>query len=99
MMVLRCSDRIIDKNIHIIKTNLELLEQYFAANDDLFEWVRPKAGGTGFVKFKGPISANSLASQLLAQGILVFPPSVLIAKAHSTSIFASASVGPPCLGP
>ena len=87
MMVLRCSDRIIDKNIRIIKANLELLEQYFAANNDLFEWVRPKAGGTGFVKFKGPISANSLASQLLAQGILVFPPSIFDCESSLSQYF------------
>ena len=76
MMVLRCSDQIINKNLNIIKTNLKLLEQYFAVNDDLFEWIRPRAGGTGFVKFKGPIDANRLASDLLVQGILIFPPSI-----------------------
>jgi aspartate/methionine/tyrosine aminotransferase len=74
MMAIRSKDVIIDKNMNIIKQNLDLLDAYFDANQSLFEWVRPKAGGTGFVKFKGPISANELAEKLLQQDILVFPP-------------------------
>lgn len=76
MMAIRSKDEIISKNVDIIKHNLELLDAYFEANQDVFEWIRPKAGGTGFVKFKGPISANELAEQLLQHEILVFPPAV-----------------------
>lgn len=74
MMALRSSEEIIGKNMKIIHENIALLDEYFADNSDLFEWVRPKAGGTGFVKFKGPISANSLADMLLDEEILIFPP-------------------------
>jgi len=76
MMALRSSDIIIAKNIQIIHDNLALLEQYFADNADIFEWISPRAGGTGFVKFKGPISANELANQLVEHEILVFPPAI-----------------------
>lgn len=76
MMALRASDGIIGKNVAIIKHNLKLLDDYFDANSDLFEWVRPKAGGTGFVKFKGPITGDELAARLLEREILVFPPSI-----------------------
>ena len=76
MMALRCSDEIISRNLEIIGHNLVLLDQYLDANPDLFEWVRPRAGGTGFVKFKGPLTGDELADQLLDQGILVFPPSI-----------------------
>ncbi len=76
MMALRASDDIVGKNVQIIKDNLQLLDRYFDANADLFEWVRPTAGGTGFVKFKGPITADELAAQLLEREILVFPPSI-----------------------
>ena len=74
MMALRSSGDIITRNMKIIKDNLILLDQYFDANADLFEWVRPKAGGTGFVMFKGPLTGNELAAQLLEHEILVFPP-------------------------
>ncbi len=76
MMAIRSRDEIIARNMAIIRHNLDLLDRYFAANADLFEWVRPRAGGTGFVKFKGPLTGNELAARLLERGILVFPPSI-----------------------
>jgi DNA-binding transcriptional MocR family regulator len=71
-MALRSRDKIIAKNLAIIYENLKLLEQYFSRNDDLFEWMPPQAGGTGFVKFKGPLSGDELAEELLEEEILVF---------------------------
>jgi len=76
MMAIRSRNEIITRNMNIIRHNLDLLDRYFADNADLFEWVRPKAGGTGFVKFKGPLTANELAARSLERGILVFPPSI-----------------------
>jgi aspartate/methionine/tyrosine aminotransferase len=76
MMVLRQKEKIISRNVDIIKNNLALLDRYFEENADLFDWVRPRASGTAFVKFKGPIDANELADQLLKAGILVFGPSI-----------------------
>ena len=71
----------------IIERNLSLLDQYFDVNPDLFEWVRPKAGGTGFVKFKGPLTGNELAAQLLEHEILIFPPSVFDCQASLGQYF------------
>ncbi len=76
MMAIRSRDEIINKNMSIIKFNLALLDEYFSVNQELFDWVRPKAGGTGFVKFKGPITADELAAELLEHEILVFPPAI-----------------------
>lgn len=76
MMILQVRDKIISRNLEIIKSNLELLDRYFESNDDLFGWVRPKASGTGFVEFKGPFDADRLADELLAAGILVFGPAI-----------------------
>ncbi|NQZ11123.1 MAG: pyridoxal phosphate-dependent aminotransferase, partial [Algicola sp.] len=76
LMALRAKDKIVGKNMKIIKKNLVLLTRFFEKNDDLFEWVRPVAGCTGFVKFKGPHTGDELAAQLLEQGILVFPSSI-----------------------
>lgn len=76
MRAIRASERIVAKNVAIIKENLALLDAYFAENSDLFEWVRPIAGGTGFVKFKGPLTGGELAKELAGEEILVFPPSI-----------------------
>lgn len=76
MMALRATDKIIGKNMAVIRENLRLVDQYFDNNADLFEWVRPTASGTGFVKFKGPLTGGELAQELLEEEILVFPPSI-----------------------
>lgn len=73
MMAIRASDQIIGRNLQIIDDNLALLDDFFRDYNDWFEWVRPEASGTGFVKFKGPITADAFAKQLLDVGILVFP--------------------------
>lgn len=72
MMVLRSREKIVQKNMDIIHENLKLLDTYFSNNEDLFEWMEPQAGGTGFVKFKGPMTSDELAEELLEQEILVF---------------------------
>jgi aspartate/methionine/tyrosine aminotransferase len=76
MMALRSSDKIIERNMKVIKDNLILLDDFFAEYSDVFEWIYPKAGGTGFVKFRGPLSGDQLAAELQANEILVFGPSI-----------------------
>ncbi len=73
MMTIRASDEIIGKNMQIIRDNLDLLDQFFDDYKEWFEWMKPQASGTGFVKFKGPITSDALAKELLDEGILVFP--------------------------
>ena len=73
IMVLRASDRILEKNMAIIRHNLMLLERFVQLFDDLFEWVRPKAGATAFIGFKGPLSSNEFGEQLAAAGIGIKP--------------------------
>lgn len=87
MMALRASGDIIGRNMKIIKENLMLLDDFFEEYTDLFEWVRPRAGGTGFVKFKGPLSGDELGAQLLKVGILVFPPYIFDCEAELKQYF------------
>lgn len=76
MMALRVKDVILERNLAIIRENLALLAVFFKEYTHLFEWIPPQASGTGFVKFKGPFSAEVLAQALLKEGILVFPASI-----------------------
>ncbi len=76
MMALRVRDKIVDKNMGIIRDNLKLLDTFFDEYEGLFEWMKPQAGGTGFVKFNGPLTSDELADQLLEEGILIFPSSI-----------------------
>ena len=87
MMVIRASDKIVERNMNIIRENLELLDGFFTEYGDLFEWVKPQASGTGFVKLKGALSADELGAELLEQGILVFPPYIFDCDAELDQYF------------
>ena len=73
LMTLKASDVILDKNLRIIRANLQLLAQFMHRYEDLFEWVPPKAGAVAFIKFKGPLSSEELGEQLAAANISMKP--------------------------
>jgi len=73
LMVLRASDAILEKNLAIIRENVALVDAFVAKYADHFEWVRPRAGAIGFVKFKGPLTSTELGDELAGAGISVKP--------------------------
>jgi aspartate/methionine/tyrosine aminotransferase len=73
IMTLRVSDKILEKNLKIIRHNLELLDRFMEKYSDLFEWVRPKAGAVAYVKFTGPMTSDELGEQLSKSGISIKP--------------------------
>lgn len=73
IMTLRASDKILEKNLTIIRHNLALLDVFFQDYADLFGWVHPKAGAIAFVKFKGPLTSEELGAQLAKAGISIKP--------------------------
>ena len=72
-MVLRASDAILAKNLEIIRANVRLVDDFMAKHADLFEWIRPRAGAIGFVRFKGHLSSTDLGDDLAEAGISVKP--------------------------
>lgn len=48
LMALRVKDKIINRNLGIIKSNLALLDRFFEKYPDVFEWPKPKAGSIAF---------------------------------------------------
>ena len=55
-VALRNRQKLIARNVGIIKNNLEVVEEFFARHSSMFEWVRPVAGSMGFPKLlKGSI--------------------------------------------
>lgn len=73
IMTLRASDKILEKNLNIIRHNFKLLDQFIEKYSDLFEWVRPNAGAVAYVKFKGPLTSDELGEQLAESGISIKP--------------------------
>ena len=77
LIALRSKDKILDRNIKIIRTNIALLDSFFEDYFDLFGWVRPKGGCIGFVKIIGSWRSYDFAEKLLdKKGVVVLPDRV-----------------------
>ena len=50
-VAIRNRQNLVERNLDIIKHNLEIMDEFFTHHTDLFSWVRPQAGSMGFPKF------------------------------------------------
>lgn len=72
-LALRHRQRLIDRNLDIIRRNLADVDELFAGYSNLFSWVRPRAGSMGFPKLlKGDIEEFCDALVRKA-GVLLLP--------------------------
>ena len=72
-IALRNRQELINRNLSIIKQNLNVIDELFARRSSLFNWVRPTAGSMGFPKLlKGDIEdfCDDLAKKA---GVLLLP--------------------------
>jgi aspartate/methionine/tyrosine aminotransferase len=76
-LALKQSEKILSRNRSIINSNLKLLDDFFSKYDSLFEWSKPNAGVTAFIKLKQDINEESFANKLLeSKSVLLLPGSV-----------------------
>jgi aspartate/methionine/tyrosine aminotransferase len=55
-VAMRNRHKLAERNLDIIKTNLEVMDDFFTRHSSLFTWVRPQAGSMGFPKLlKGEV--------------------------------------------
>jgi len=75
-LALRHRERIIERNLQIIRGNLSLLDAFFTAHADWFKWVRPKAGPIAFPRLlKGDV--ETFCDELVREsGVLLLPGSM-----------------------
>ena len=73
IMVLRARDVLLERNLGIIRRNLEIVERFLQANSDLFSYVKPTAGCVLWVEFKGPLTSTELGAALAEAGISMKP--------------------------
>jgi len=75
-VALRNRQKLIARNVGIIKSNLEIVDDLFTRHSDLFDWVRPAAGSMGFPKLlKGNI--EDFCDDLVKKsGVLLLPGSM-----------------------
>jgi len=76
-IALRHWERIVARNLKIVRRNVELLDDFFGAWSNLFSWVRPRAGSTAFPRLMAGIGAEEFCTDLLrSAGILLVPGTV-----------------------
>jgi aspartate/methionine/tyrosine aminotransferase len=77
LIALRARDAMLRRSRRLIAHNLALLEEFLADHGDIFEWSRPRAGSTGFLRVADRFPADHVADGLRrAEGVLVLPGSV-----------------------
>ncbi len=90
IIALKASDRILDRNRAIVRTNLAALDEFFADHQALFDWEAPDGGCVAFIRYKGRDGVSAFTKRLVEEAGVLFLPS---------TIFRSeiAEVPPDCL--
>ena len=69
-------EKIVERNMTIIRANLDLLDVFFAQLKDVFVWQRPRASSTAFPRLREGISAEAFCiGAVQKQGVLLLPSS------------------------
>jgi aspartate/methionine/tyrosine aminotransferase len=74
---LRAADRLLARNRELVRANLALVDELFAAHPNRLRWVRPRAGAIGFPQLLGDEPVDAFCDRLrAAEGVLLLPGTV-----------------------
>ena len=75
-LALRKANVIIERNLQVIRKNLDHLDAFFESHADIFKWYRPKAGSVAFPELlKGRV--HEFCTELVEKaGVLLLPGTV-----------------------
>ena len=77
ILALRHKDFILERNLEIIRSNLQLLESFFDRYPDRFRWIKPKAGPLAFPEVLFTDDAESFCLDLVKKkGVLLAPGNI-----------------------
>lgn len=72
-VALRHRSRFVERNVGIIRGNLDLLDRFFERFADRFSWVRPRAGSIAFPKLLRGNVEDLSRSLVREAGVLILP--------------------------
>jgi aspartate/methionine/tyrosine aminotransferase len=75
-LALRNRDYLLERVRRIVARNLGCLDEFFARRTDLFEWTRPRAGTTAFVRYLGGSSEAFCSRAVEEAGVLLLPSTI-----------------------
>lgn len=76
-LALKHREAILERNLTIIRNNLNDLNAFFHSHPDLFNWKEPKAGPIAFPRLLGGAVENFCQQLLQCQGVLLFPGTLI----------------------
>jgi aspartate/methionine/tyrosine aminotransferase len=77
LIALRAKEQLLARNRAIIARNLALLDTFFATYEEIFEWVRPRAGCIGFPRLLLNMPIEQFTDELVQQqSVLLLPGTV-----------------------
>lgn len=75
-VAMRNRQKLVERNMDIIKANLAVMDDFFARHRDLFSWIRPQAGSMAFPRYLGA-DVDAFCDALVRDaGVLLLPGSV-----------------------
>jgi len=72
-LALRNAETIVERNLQIIRENLDRLDTFFESRGDQFDWHRPKAGSIAFPRLRTGIIEDFCAELVEKAGVLLLP--------------------------
>ncbi|MBA2297914.1 MAG: aminotransferase class I/II-fold pyridoxal phosphate-dependent enzyme [Actinobacteria bacterium] len=77
LIALRARDTVLARSGRLLAENLALLDAFFTEWEDVFRWVRPRAGCVGFPRLDAELPVEQLAVRLVEEeSVLVLPGSI-----------------------
>lgn len=77
LIALRAKDNIVQDKLKIIKHNISLLDDFIRKYENLFSWVKPKAGTIAFPKINKNVDSFEFCENLIRNsGIMLLPSTV-----------------------
>lgn len=77
LMALRAKEKILQRNLNIIRSNIDLLDRFFSKYSRWFAWKKPMAGTTAFPKLLASVPINDFVEDLIArEGVMLLPGTV-----------------------
>jgi len=74
ILALRNRDKIIKRNLDIINSNLDLLDNFFYKYKEIFQWIKPKASSIAFPRMITNNSVEAFCLDLIKdKGVLLMP--------------------------
>jgi len=72
-LALRNAEAIVERNLRIVRDNLDRLDHFFGSNRELFDWYRPRAGSVAFPTLLRGTVEEFCADLIERAGVLLLP--------------------------